>query len=85
MARPERRGAAVATGATPELDPRTLEQEAEPMMRFYMAYVRNGRLVLDKPTNLPEGRRLELVPIGPGQLVPPLGSSSTQDPVEMTG
>jgi len=33
------------------------------MMRFFMAYVRNGRLVLDKPTNLPEGRRVELVSI----------------------
>jgi len=33
------------------------------MMRFFMAYVRNGRLVLDRPTNLPEGRRVELVSI----------------------
>ena len=33
------------------------------MMRFFMAYVRNGRLVLDKPTNLPEGRRVELVSV----------------------
>jgi len=63
VARPERRGAAIATGAAPELDPRTLEQEAEQMMRFFMAYVRNGRLVLDKLTNLPEGRRVELVSI----------------------
>jgi hypothetical protein len=63
VARPERRGAAIATGAAPELDPRTLEQETEQMMRFFMAYVRNGRLVLDKPTNLPEGRRLELVAV----------------------
>jgi len=63
VARPERRGAAIATGAAPELDPRSLEQETEQMMRFFMAYVRNGRLVLDKPTNLPEGRRVELVSV----------------------
>jgi hypothetical protein len=33
------------------------------MMRFFTAHVRNGRLVLDKPSNLPEGTRLELVAV----------------------
>ena len=49
MARPERRGAAVATGATPELDPRprAFEQKAEPMMRLFAAHVRNGQLVVE--------------------------------------
>jgi hypothetical protein len=59
----ETRIGAVIAETTPERDPRTLEQETEQMMRFFMAYVRNGRLVLDKPTNLPEGRRVELVSI----------------------
>ncbi|HEX2688823.1 MAG TPA: hypothetical protein VHN14_19505 [Kofleriaceae bacterium] len=33
------------------------------MMRFFTTHVRNGRLVLDRPTNLPEGARLELVSV----------------------
>ncbi len=31
------------------------------MMRFFTACVRNGRLTLDEPTDLPDGARLELV------------------------
>ncbi len=31
------------------------------MMRFFMAYVRNGRLILDEPTDLHEGTHLKLV------------------------
>jgi hypothetical protein len=31
------------------------------MMRFFTAQVRNGRLVLDEPTDLTEGTLLELV------------------------
>jgi hypothetical protein len=30
------------------------------------AYVRDGRLVLDEPTNLPEGTQVELLPFDPG-------------------
>jgi hypothetical protein len=30
------------------------------------AYVRDGRLVLDEPTNLPEGTEVELLPLDPG-------------------
>jgi hypothetical protein len=29
----------------------------------FKAYVRNGRIVLDEPTDLPEGEEIELVPI----------------------
>jgi hypothetical protein len=36
----------VLRASPPELDPRSLEQETEQMMRFFMAYVRNGRLVV---------------------------------------
>jgi len=31
------------------------------MMRFFTAHVRNGRLLLDEPTDLPDGTDLELV------------------------
>jgi hypothetical protein len=30
------------------------------------ARVRDGRLVIDEPTNLPEGTELELLPLDPG-------------------
>jgi len=30
------------------------------------AYVRDGRLVVDEPTNLPEGTEVELLPLDPG-------------------
>ncbi len=32
-------------------------------MRPLKAHVRNGRLVLDEPTELPEGTEVELVPV----------------------
>ncbi len=39
------------------------------MLRCLMtikARVRGGRLVIDEPTNLPEGTELELLPLDPG-------------------
>jgi hypothetical protein len=48
------------------------------MTRFFTAHVRNGRLILDEPTDLPEGTHLELVStdsvmwlIPPGEAPPP--------------
>lgn len=35
-------------------------------MAALKAHVRNGRLVLDEPTDLPEGSEVELVPRGDG-------------------
>ena len=32
----------------------------------FRAHVRNGRLVLDEPTDLPEGTEVELLPLDPG-------------------
>jgi hypothetical protein len=32
-------------------------------MQPLKAHVRNGRLVLDEPTDLPEGKEIELVPV----------------------
>lgn len=32
-------------------------------MRAFKAHVKNGRLVLDEPTDLPEGEVIELVPL----------------------
>jgi hypothetical protein len=32
-------------------------------MNALKAHVKNGRLVLDEPTDLPEGREVELVPV----------------------
>jgi hypothetical protein len=32
-------------------------------MHALKAHVKNGRLVLDEPTDLPEGREVELVPV----------------------
>jgi hypothetical protein len=32
-------------------------------MQALKAHVHNGRLVLDEPTDLPEGREVELVPV----------------------
>jgi hypothetical protein len=52
--------------STPERDPRTLDQEAEPMIGFFIAHVRNGRLVLDEPVGLPDGTLLELVSVDHG-------------------
>jgi len=51
----EARIGAVIAETTPERD-----QEAEPMKGFYIAIVRNGRLVLDEPVDLPDGTLLEL-------------------------
>jgi hypothetical protein len=50
-----------------ECDPRTLHQEAEPMKGFYIAIVRNGRLVLDEPVDLPDGTLLELALVDHGR------------------
>jgi len=36
------------------------------MMGFFIAHVRNGRLVLDEPVNLPDGTLLELVSVDHG-------------------
>jgi hypothetical protein len=44
-----------------------LDQEAEPMMGFFIAHVRNGRLVLDEPVDLPDGTLLELVSVDHGR------------------
>ena len=33
------------------------------MPRIYKAHVRNGRLLLDEPTDLPEGTEVDLVPL----------------------
>ena len=35
-------------------------------MQSLKAHVRNGRLVLDEPTDLPEGQVVELVPVDDG-------------------
>jgi hypothetical protein len=35
----------------------------EPAMRALKAHVKGGRLVLDEPTDLPEGADVELVPL----------------------
>jgi hypothetical protein len=56
----ETRIGAVIAETTPERDPRTLHQELEPMKGFYIAIVRNGRLALDEPVDLPDGTLLEL-------------------------
>jgi hypothetical protein len=32
----------------------------------FTAHVRNGRLVLDEPTELPEGTEVDLLPLDPG-------------------
>lgn len=38
-------------------------------MQPFKAQVRNGRLVVDEPTNLPEGHQLYLLPVdGPDEL-----------------
>jgi hypothetical protein len=38
--------------------------EYDPMsMPSFKAHVKNGRLVLDQPTDLPEGKEIELVPL----------------------
>jgi hypothetical protein len=62
----ETRIGAVIAETTPERDPRTLHQEAEPMKGFYIAIVRNGRLVLDELVALPDGTLLELVSVDHG-------------------
>ena len=36
------------------------------MMGFFIAHVRNGRLVLNEPVNLPDGTLLELVSVDHG-------------------
>jgi hypothetical protein len=59
----ETRIGAVALETTLEHDPRTLHQKAEPMNGFHIAIVRNGRLVLDEPVDLPDGTLLELVAV----------------------
>lgn len=39
-------------------------------MRVLKAHVRGGRLVLDEPTDLPEGSEVELVPLEDEELDP---------------
>ena len=34
----------------------------------FKAHVRNGRIVLDEPTDMPEGEEIELVPVGADDL-----------------
>ena len=39
-------------------------------MQALKAHVHNGRLVLNEPTDLPEGAEVELVPLDDGELEP---------------
>ena len=43
------------------------------------AHVRNGRLVLDEPTELPEGTEVDLLPLDPGDWLDPADRAALHD------
>ncbi len=53
-----------AVGCNGRLDGRASERYDRPMT--LKARVRSGRLVVDEPTDLPEGTEVELLPLDPG-------------------
>lgn len=43
------------------------------------AHVRNGRLLLDEPTELPEGTEVDLLPLDPGDWLDPADRAALHD------